>query len=268
MAMVHCQYGQHATSLDQHESERSHLRSTSLSPVPVPVEPSPPPLAVVTLLVDDSTLHRENLAAILASAGLPEPLMAWDLDSVQRVLRESVAHVALVNMVTRDNVMLVRLIRERCPDAKVIIVGAAVEDEAAIVAFAEAGVAGYHLRSHSLGDLVQLIRSVSNGEPSCPPSVSAILLKRLSSLATQREPLSKDPFLTVREGEILRMLEAGMSNREIADRLCIALHTVKNHVHNILGKLGVSTRMEAAALSRASRSDRDLVPGFSPRWPG
>jgi len=224
-------------------------------------------LAVATLLIDDSTLHRENLAAILTSAGLPEPLMAWDLDSVQRVLRESVPHIALVNMVTRDNVALVRLIRERCPDAKVIIVGAAVEDEAAIVAFAEAGVAGYHLRSQSLGDLVQLIRAVSNGEPSCPPSVSAILLKRLSSLATQREPVAKDPFLTAREVEILRMLEAGLSNREIADQLCIALHTVKNHVHSILGKLGVSTRMEAAALSRASQSDRELVPGFNPKWP-
>lgn len=266
--MVHCQSGQHATSLDQQASDRNRLRSTALSPVPVPVEPALPPLPVATLLVDDSTLHRENLAAILTTAGLPEPLMAWDLDSVHRVLRDSVPHIALVNMVTRDNVALVRLIRERCPDAKVIIVGAAIEDEAAIVAFAEAGVAGYHLRSHSLGDLVQLIRAVNDGEPSCPPAVSAILLKRLSSLATQREPVAKDPFLTVREGEILRMLEAGMSNREIADRLCIALHTVKNHVHNILGKLGVSTRMEAAALSRALQSDRELVPGFNPKWPG
>lgn len=213
-------------------------------------------MAVAMLLVDDSTLHRQNLAAILTCAGLPEPMVAWDLDSVRSALQESLVQIVLVNAVTRDNVALILLIRKQCPDAKVIMVGASVEDDAAIVSFAEAGVAGYHLRSHSLGDLVQLIRDVNEGEPNCPPSVSAILLRRISSLATQREPVSNDPFLTIREVEILRMLEAGMSNREIAEVLGIALHTVKNHVHNILGKLGVSTRMEAAALSRVSQSDR------------
>ncbi|AQA06258.1 DNA-binding response regulator [Mycobacterium sp. MS1601] len=206
-----------------------------------------------TLLIDDSTLHRENLAAVLTAGGFAMPALAWDFDSMQQALREMVPEIVLVNMATRDNMTLLRSVREKCPHAKIVVVGVAVEDESVIVSCAEAGVAGYHLRTDSLDDLVSLIGAVSNGEPCCPPKVSAILLKRLSALAAQREPAAKELVLTAREVEILRMLELGLSNREIAGQLCIALHTVKNHVHSLLGKLGVSTRMEAAALSRSSR---------------
>ena len=75
-------------------------------------------------------------------------------------------------------------------------------------------------------------------------------MRRLSSLATQRQPFSTELVLTMREAQILHMLEMGLSNRDIADQLYIAIHTVKNHVHNLLAKLGVSTRAEAAARFR------------------
>jgi DNA-binding NarL/FixJ family response regulator len=68
-------------------------------------------------------------------------------------------------------------------------------------------------------------------------------------LAAQRQPAAKDVVLTAREIEILRMLQAGLANREIADRLYIAVHTVKNHVHSVLTKLGVKTREQAAAVA-------------------
>jgi DNA-binding NarL/FixJ family response regulator len=79
------------------------------------------------------------------------------------------------------------------------------------------------------------------------------LLQRLSALASQPQNPLGERILTAREVEILGMLEAGMSNREIADRLCIAVHTVKNHVHSVLTKLGVATRAEAAASARTQR---------------
>jgi DNA-binding NarL/FixJ family response regulator len=82
------------------------------------------------------------------------------------------------------------------------------------------------------------------------PRVSGMLLRRLSALAAQQQPVANEAALTPREVQILRMVELGLSNRDIADRLCIAVHTVKNHVHSLLTKLGVSTRFEAAALSR------------------
>jgi DNA-binding NarL/FixJ family response regulator len=96
-----------------------------------------------------------------------------------------------------------------------------------------------------------LIHEVAAGESSCSPGVSAILLRRLSTLASQRRrPAARELPLTAREIQILHMLEAGLANRDIAGRLCIAVHTVKNHVHSVLTKLGVSSREEAAALAR------------------
>ncbi|MGE2714609.1 LuxR C-terminal-related transcriptional regulator [Mycolicibacterium litorale] len=159
---------------------------------------------------------------------------------------------------------LLRLVRSTCPEAKMIVVGISEDDEASVVASAEAGVAGYHLRAESLGDLLAIISQVANGQPFCSPKISAIMLKCLRTRAAQ-QPNPREPVLTAREIQILRLLEMGLSNREIADQLCIALHTVKNHVHSVLSKLGVGTRAEAATYARsvtqsASAGDLDTEP--------
>jgi DNA-binding NarL/FixJ family response regulator len=105
-------------------------------------------------------------------------------------------------------------------------------------------------------DLILLMRNVAGGRSIFPPRVSAVLLRRLSNLASQPQSARRDLVLTAREAQILKMLELGRSNRDIAERLDIAVHTVKNHVHNLFTKLGVGTRAEAAALSRAISSER------------
>jgi DNA-binding NarL/FixJ family response regulator len=203
------------------------------------------------LIVDDCKLSRENLAAIFAAHGGSELAVAWDLPSLSAALGEVTPEIVLLNMGTRDNRTLLRMVRYTCPEAKVIVVGISEDDESEIVACAEAGAAGYHLRAESLDDLLMLTSRVANGESLCSPKVSAILLRRLSTLAAQRRPEVKELVLTTREIQILRLLESGLSNQEIADHLYIAVHTVKNHVHSVLSKLGVSTRAEAAAYSRS-----------------
>lgn len=205
------------------------------------------------LIVDDCTLQRENLAAILHNDGVSTPAVAWDLPSVRAALGEMAPHVVLLSMMTRGSIALLRAVREACPLARVIVVGISEDDETDIIACAEAGVAGYHLRTESLNELLRLISKVAEGESACSPRVSAILLSHLSALAAQRQPSNRELVLTTREMQILQMLEIGLSNRDIADQLCITLHTVKNHVHSVLSKLGVSTRTEAAAISRSSR---------------
>jgi DNA-binding NarL/FixJ family response regulator len=205
------------------------------------------------LIVDDCKLNRENLAAIFAAHNGSEPAMAWDLPSLCAALGEVAPEIVLLNIGTRDNRTLLRMVRDTCPEAKVIVVGTSEDDESEIVACAEAGVAGYHLRAESLDDLLTLVSRVANGESLCSPKVSAILLRRLSTLAALRRPEVKELVLTAREIQILRLLESGLSNQEIAGHLYIAVHTVKNHVHSVLSKLGVSTRAEAAAYSRSTQ---------------
>jgi DNA-binding NarL/FixJ family response regulator len=205
------------------------------------------------LILDDCTLDRENLAAIFTLNNMAAPSVAWDLPSLVRALEEAEPSVALVNLATRDSALLLRAAMGISPQLRVIVLGASEDDETEIVACAEAGVAGYHMRADSLNDLLALICKVTDGETSCSPAVSAILLRRLSSLASQRLPAARELDLTKRETQILRLLELGRSNQDIAVQLSIAVHTVKNHVHSLLTKLGVRTRAEAAALSRAVR---------------
>jgi DNA-binding NarL/FixJ family response regulator len=203
------------------------------------------------LIVDDCTLYRENLATVLAANERATPRVAWDLPSLRCALEECTPEIVLLTMSTRDGVVLLQTVIASSPGAKVIAVGVSEDDESTIVACAEAGVTGYHLRSESLHDLLLLLRKVTHGDYACSPRVAAILLQRLSMLASKRKPGSEELVLTAREIQILRMLEMGLSNRDIADQLCIALHTVKNHVHSVLGKLGVRTRAQAVAVSRS-----------------
>ena len=81
------------------------------------------------LIVDDCRLNRENLAAVFALIGVALPTVAWDLPSLNAVLNDAIPDIILVNMLTRDNGTLLRSIGEKCPDAKVIVVGVCEDDE-------------------------------------------------------------------------------------------------------------------------------------------
>ena len=117
-------------------------------------------------------------------------------------------------------------------------------------------VGGYHMRGDSLRELIALIRAVASGASSTPPTIAAILLRQLSTLASVPSRDGREPVLTAREHQILRLLELGRSNRATAAEIGIAVPTVKNHVHSVLSKLGVGTRAEAAAAFRAMRAHR------------
>jgi DNA-binding NarL/FixJ family response regulator len=207
--------------------------------------------AARVLIVDDCTLHRENLAALITINGAAEVSTARDLPTLIGAIRDRQPSIMLLNVATLDSAMLLRAAREIAPDVRVIVLGVSEDDESGIVACAEAGAAGYHTRAESIQDLLTLVTKVDAGESVCSPRVSAILLRRLSALASRRPVAPEELVLTAREAEILRFLQLGLSNREIAEQLCIAVHTVKNHVHSLLTKLGVNTRGQAAALAHS-----------------
>ncbi|AFM19329.1 response regulator containing a CheY-like receiver domain and an HTH DNA-binding domain [Mycolicibacterium chubuense NBB4] len=222
------------------------------------------------LIVDDCTLHRESLATVLSLRGIATVRVASDLPTLVAALEGSEPRVILLNMDSRGVQRFLRAMSSLSTRAGVIVIAASLEDESAIIACAEAGVAAYHMRTDSFSHLIALIERVAAGEVSCPAAVSAILLRHLSSLASRRDSGGRDLVLTTRETQILQMLELGRSNQDIAAHLSIAVHTVKNHVHNLLTKLGVSTRAEAAALSHAVRragQSQGTRSGSSQNWP-
>jgi DNA-binding NarL/FixJ family response regulator len=127
------------------------------------------------------------------------------------------------------------------------------EHDAEVVAWAEAGAAGYVPQDGSLSRLIATIEAVANGETLCSPRIAAALVRRLAAIAGDSPgPASTAATLTPREREIVLLLDEGLSNKEIAGRLYIEVTTVKNHVHNILEKLHVHRRGQAAARLRRS----------------
>jgi len=210
------------------------------------------PGRVRVLIIDDGRLDRECLAAQLAFNGIDADC-AWDLPSLFSATDAAKPDVILLNIRTEDSATLLQVSLDIDARVRVIIYGLSVGRESEIVTCAEAGVAGLHLRSESLEHLLTLVRDVGNGRSLCSPEVSAILLRRVYSSAGQPDPDHRAGVLTARETEILVFIEEGLTNQQIATRLSLTLHTVKNHVHNLLTKLGVRSRAEAVAVSRAAR---------------
>lgn len=198
------------------------------------------------LVVDDCRLRRESLSGFLARWAA-EVDTVWNAEQLSAVFHQCDPDIVLVNMASRDAETLLRHVIALCSPTKLVVYGLAEDDEATILACAEVGAAGYHLRSESLQDLSDCIEKVLRGKPACSARVAEVLLRRVSEVA--RRTISKtESLLTSREEEVLKMLAMGLSNREIAARLFIAVHTVKNHVHNVLTKIGARSRTEAVVM--------------------
>jgi DNA-binding NarL/FixJ family response regulator len=202
------------------------------------------------LIVDDCCLYREGLASIIERepdvAGIA---CAHDWPSILSSLDHDVPDIVLVNLASVNSRVLMAGVRDVSPSSLIIAIG--VEGaEHEIVDYAESGVSGYLLRSEPFSYLMQLVRSVAAGEAVCSPRVTAAFMRRLADLASERR---RAPVLTEREDQILRLLDCGLSNQQIADKLYIEVRTVKNHLHNLFGKLGVSRRGEAVAAIRSRR---------------
>jgi len=149
---------------------------------------------------------------------------------------------------------LTRHLSKHYPDIKVLIFGVT-EAEPEIRECVEAGARGYVSKEASCSDLRQIIELVAQGETICSPHMVHALFSHLSELA--REPWDGEAVepvpLTARELEILYHISKGWSNHQIADHLYLSLHTVKNHVHNILKKLQVQRRLEAVEYANKRR---------------
>jgi len=133
---------------------------------------------------------------------------------------------------------------------RVIALGVTGDDDE-VVACAEAGVTGYLLRDQPFDALLPVIASAAAGEVTCPPVIAAALLRGMGRRGSGQRALASR--MTPREREVLLLIEAGLTNKEIARKLNIEIRTVKNHVHNLMEKLNVRRRGEAAALMLSQR---------------
>ena len=206
-------------------------------------------------IVSAVALYREGLSVLLAQRdGIDVVGVAADTSEAAELLvgRKQPPDIVIFDMGPADSLTAARRLIDEIPRAPVVAITVP-NHERDVLACAEVGLAGFVSADASLDDLVAALESVARGEMLCSPRMAAALTRRVADLARGRGRAQPLPMLTKREREILVLIDEGLSNKQIAYRLHIELATVRNHVHNILAKLGVHRRAEAAALTRAAR---------------
>lgn len=232
------------------------------------IDPDAPPVAarpmadttISVLVAAPVRLYREGLAAILSrQEGIQVAGVAGDRsDTLVRWL-ELAPDVVLVDLAVEGSVETIRWFAEHSgsPGAAIAVLASSdAEDE--LIACAQAGVRNFVTRADSIADLAVTLRSAARGQSRSSPATAATVFERTASAARGSAPEAQR--LTPREIEVMVLIEEGLSNKEIAHRLSVALSTVKQHVHHILEKLQVSRRGEAVALLRRRRVQVDLDP--------
>jgi two-component system nitrate/nitrite response regulator NarL len=200
-------------------------------------------------------LHRDALAERLTRERWIDvvggaPTVPSGIDDV-RILRPD---VVLIDTATVERPLAIGLILDGSSAVKVVALGLA-DTNGEVVALVEAGVTGYVGGEEPFEELVAAIESVAGGMTYCSPQLAVVLLQRIAALAAERRSIPPTPRLTARELEILDLIGEGLTNKQIARRLFIAVATVKNHVHRILEKLEVHHRSDAIARLRTAGLD-------------
>jgi len=168
----------------------------------------------------------------------------------------SAPHAALIDLDLPEGFGVARALHEAWPSIAVVALAVREADED-VVSWAESGVSGLVSRNASLAELLDAVGAAVDDKVLCTPAVAGALLRRVAAMSAEGTRHDGPP-LTRRERQIVRLIGDGLSNKEIASALHIELATVKNHVHNILEKLGVGHRTEAVAVARA-RGDLDTI---------
>ncbi|MBC8506839.1 MAG: response regulator transcription factor [Anaerolineales bacterium] len=206
------------------------------------------------LLVDDQRLMRDGLRTILELEGdLKVVGEAEDGQSGLNAFAEFNPDVVLmdIRMPGMDGVEATRRMIERCPEARVIIL-TTFDDDEYIFEGLRAGALGYLLKDVSGSELAEAIRKVAAGGALIEPSVARKVIAEFARLEPAKRSVNVGlpESLSEREIEILKLLAQGLSNKEIAKQLFLAEGTVKNYVSNVLSKLGVTDRTQAALRAR------------------
>jgi len=212
------------------------------------------------LLIEDNRLLREGIAAMLNGQSEFEVVaVAEDGDAVIRLKgAKKPPDVVLLDLgLEKENSLrLMSVLREEVPTAKIIAMDIFPEQQD-IVEFVKAGGSGLIVKNASSNDYVKTIKAVAAGSKVLPPALTNSLFTQIieSVLKAGNDIPGNSIQLTSREREVVALIAEGMSNKEIAEHLHIATYTVKSHIHNILEKLALNTRLQIAAFVRREKSE-------------
>jgi len=164
-----------------------------------------------------------------------------DLDGLRTALTSASVDAALIDVTQGIDLEKVRVIAEEWPSLDLVALGLR-EQRQDVIRCGRAGFVGYVSRDAGIDSLCDALLDIATGRLNCSAEISGGLLRALFNMGPTREEPGPDNGLTRREGEVLRLLGQGLSNKEIANELSLSTATIKHHVHGVLGKLKVPRR--------------------------
>jgi DNA-binding NarL/FixJ family response regulator len=215
-------------------------------------------------LIDDNRLLLEGLASLIHSQpGFKVLAASADVGEALDKVRQARPDVVLLDfgLEDHDSLRLTATVRSEVPAARVIVMGLlpTLED---VADYVRAGASGFLMKDASFEEFVSTIRTVAAGGEVLPEALTPSLFTEIARHAAvgKRARVLESVRLTNRERQVIDLLGEGLSNKEIAARLRIAVQTVKSHVHNVLEKLALRSRLEVAAFTHARGGNKPSRP--------
>jgi DNA-binding NarL/FixJ family response regulator len=227
---------------------------------PVAVETTAEPALISLVLIDDNRLLREGITAMIQrQPGFKVLAASADVAEALQQVRVVKPDVVLLDfgLEDHDSLSLTATVRGEVPTARVIIMGLLPVQED-VATYVRAGASGFIMKDASFEEFFATIRAVAGGAEVLPRALTNSLFSQIArnSGGGNKARVLEAVRLTSRERQIIDLLGEGLSNKEISTRLNIAIHTVKSHVHNVLEKLALHSRLEVAAFTHGEGGSR------------
>lgn len=219
------------------------------------------------LLIEDNRLLRDGILSILKpQKDIVIIAASGDGKSTLVKIKQLKPNVILLDLGLRsqNSLHVVEIVKKDFPDAKIIVMDLA-PVQADILQYVKAGANGFILKDASLNDFLITIRTVAEGSTVLPPLLVDSLFSQIVDHAVRegKSKLKEAVRMTAREREVIVLLSEGLSNKEIAQKIHVSMYTVKSHIHNIMEKLALHTRLEIANYSYTGETLKTVAKSIS-----
>ena len=223
---------------------------------------------ITLMIIEDNRLLREGIAAMIKEQYDMKVVAALGTsENILHKINTLKPNVALLDLGLRNqnSLQLVKAVKKNFSGTKIIVMDLVPVHEE-ILEFVQAGVSGFILKDATVSDFLKTIRSVAKGNKILPPHLTDSLFSQIIEHAingTKKSSLIKSVRMTKREKQVIGLIADGLTNKEIAQNLHLSTYTVKSHVHNILEKLALHTRVQIAKYAHITEDVKDITDSIS-----